>query len=177
MGQNALPPVNIPIPTKTGSKMGGEFTNPNQNGTIGVVFGFSEPRLGVAELRGRPLVGGLAEDQGPALMGHPGNGGPRGPRLQDVGLQHLEPGRNQPSASKKWNKLVLPSVLKPKDQGPFLLRNAFIYWNPFRNREFLPMGPSPASSMFTPLLQQAPVGFQPKKLAQGPNLHRTSTHS
>ena len=26
MCQNSLPPVNIPIPTKIGSKMGGEFT-------------------------------------------------------------------------------------------------------------------------------------------------------
>ena len=26
MGQNPAPPVNIPIPTKIGSKMGGEFT-------------------------------------------------------------------------------------------------------------------------------------------------------
>ena len=26
MGQNPVPPVNIPIPTKIGSKMGGEFT-------------------------------------------------------------------------------------------------------------------------------------------------------
>ena len=29
MGQNPAPPVNIPIPTKIGSKMGGEFTYPN----------------------------------------------------------------------------------------------------------------------------------------------------
>ena len=28
MGQNPVPPVNIPIPTKIGSKMGGEFTYP-----------------------------------------------------------------------------------------------------------------------------------------------------
>ena len=28
MGQNPVPPVNIPIPTETGSKMGGEFTCP-----------------------------------------------------------------------------------------------------------------------------------------------------
>ena len=28
MGQNHVPPVNIPIPTKIGSKMGGEFTYP-----------------------------------------------------------------------------------------------------------------------------------------------------
>ena len=27
-----VPPVNLPIPTKTGPNMGGEFTNPNQNG-------------------------------------------------------------------------------------------------------------------------------------------------
>ena len=27
-----VPPANIPIPTKMGSKMGGGFTNPNQNG-------------------------------------------------------------------------------------------------------------------------------------------------
>ena len=26
MGQKPVPPVNIPIPTKIGSKMGGEFT-------------------------------------------------------------------------------------------------------------------------------------------------------
>ena len=32
MGQKPVPPVNIPIPTKIGSKMGGEFTY--QNGTI-----------------------------------------------------------------------------------------------------------------------------------------------
>ena len=36
MGQKPVPPVNIPIPTKIGSKMGGEFTeNPkmeSQNG-------------------------------------------------------------------------------------------------------------------------------------------------
>ena len=34
-GSNRFPPVNIPIPTKTGSKMGGEFTYPkvgSQNG-------------------------------------------------------------------------------------------------------------------------------------------------
>ena len=28
MGQNPVPSVNIPIPTKIGSKMGGEFTHP-----------------------------------------------------------------------------------------------------------------------------------------------------
>ena len=33
MGQNPVPPVNIPIPTKVGSKMGGEFTYRDQNGT------------------------------------------------------------------------------------------------------------------------------------------------
>ena len=35
MGQNPVPPVNIPILTKIGSKMGGEFTYPKmgfQNG-------------------------------------------------------------------------------------------------------------------------------------------------
>ena len=35
MGQNPVPPVNIPIPTKIGSKMGGELTDPkmgSQNG-------------------------------------------------------------------------------------------------------------------------------------------------
>ena len=32
MGQKPVPPVNIPIPTRIPTKMGGEFTNPNQNG-------------------------------------------------------------------------------------------------------------------------------------------------
>ena len=33
MGQNPVPPVNIPIPTKIGSKLGGAYLP--QNGTIG----------------------------------------------------------------------------------------------------------------------------------------------
>ena len=37
MGQNPVPPVNIPIPTKIGSKMGGAPTN--QNGTPLVLTG------------------------------------------------------------------------------------------------------------------------------------------
>ena len=36
----SVPPVNIPIPTKIGSKMGGEFTHTNQNG---IQNGFDKP--------------------------------------------------------------------------------------------------------------------------------------
>ena len=37
MGQNPVPPVNIPIPTKMGSKMGGEFTYPKMGSTTTVL--------------------------------------------------------------------------------------------------------------------------------------------
>ena len=43
MGQNQVPPVNIPIPTKIGSKMGGEFSYPKWD-----PIGFDPP----AEIQG-----------------------------------------------------------------------------------------------------------------------------
>ena len=46
--------------------------------------------LGIAELRMGPLVRGLREDQGPAEMRHPGDGGARRVGLLDVGLDELE---------------------------------------------------------------------------------------
>ena len=51
MGQNPVPPVNIPIPTKIGSKMGREFTYPK----MGSQHGFGPPQPSEVFFRGKPI--------------------------------------------------------------------------------------------------------------------------
>ena len=87
MGQNSVPPVNIPIPTKIGSKMGGEFTNPNQNGIPLVTrshMGSTKPRGTVR--RSRASLGLVEAPDGRAF------GAPLlRPRLQLAAEQRAEP--------------------------------------------------------------------------------------
>ena len=68
MGQNPIPPVNVPIPTKIGSKMGGEFMYPKMGSktvlTTTAVFGLQGGGLQAAPgaLRARHrCAGGEAE--------------------------------------------------------------------------------------------------------------------
>ena len=113
MGQNPFPPVNIPIPTKIGSKMGGEFTYQPKWDPIGVdprprykttngILGF--PRL-PPELWRAPSArrgGPRACGPGPPALGMGQNGTTRTVPFREspVHCQHLE--GHSPRTNKRW---------------------------------------------------------------------------